>query len=110
MAPSHPSRNSTANHSSARDIAGFLLYDQEFPRAVALCVERISTRLHELEMRHQHQRHPKVEEARRSLAFTLETGLGQRVTPARLHKFIDDLQIALGNVSAEIGESYLLSG
>jgi uncharacterized alpha-E superfamily protein len=95
--------------SSARDIAGFLLYDQEFPRAVALCVERISTRLRELESRHDHERHARVEEARRSLAFTLETGLGQRVTSRRLHKFIDDLQIALGDVSAEIGKAYLLS-
>ncbi|MEP4380499.1 MAG: alpha-E domain-containing protein [Alphaproteobacteria bacterium] len=95
--------------SSARDIAGFLLYDQEFPRAVALCVERVTARLHELEDRHDHLRHARVEEARRSLAFTLETGLGQRVTPKRLHKFIDDLQIALGDVSAEIGNAYLLS-
>lgn len=96
--------------SSAQDIAGFLLYDQEFPRAVAMCVERVSTRLQELETRHDHQRHARVEEARRSLVFTLETGLGQRVTQRRLHKFIDDLQVALGNVSAEIGKGYMLSG
>ena len=94
--------------SSAKDIAGFLLYDQEFPRAVALCVERVSARLHELEIRHDHQRRPRVEEARRSLVFTLETGLGQRVTSRRLHKFIDDLQVALANISAEIGEGFLL--
>lgn len=96
--------------SSARDIASFLLYDQEFPRAVALCVDQISNRLQDLEKRHDHARHARVEEARRSLSFTLETGLGQRVTSRRLHKFIDDLQIALGDVSAEIGKGYLLSG
>ena len=96
--------------SSATDIAAFLLYDHEFPRAVALCVERISTRLQELETRHGHGRHERVEQARRALSFTLETGLGQRVTTRRLHKFIDDLQIALGNVSVEIGKAYLLSG
>ena len=105
----HAFRSLYPSGSSARDIAGFLLYDQEFPRAVALCVDRISTRLHELEKRHDHGRHAAVEKARRSLAFTLETGLGQRVTPRRLHKFIDDLQIALGEVSAEIGKAYLLS-
>ena len=96
--------------SSATDIAAFLLYDHEFPRAVALCVERISTRLQELETRHGHGRHERVEQARRALSFTLETGLGQRVTSRRLHKFIDELQIALGNVSVEIGKAYLLSG
>lgn len=95
--------------SAARDIAGFLLYDAEFPRAVAMCVDRISTRLHELETRHDYERHDSVEDARRSLVFTLETGLGQRVTSMRLHKFIDDLQIALGNVSNEIGRAYLVT-
>lgn len=105
----HAFRSLYPSGSSARDIAGFLLYDQEFPRAVALCVERISTRLQELETRHDHPRHARVEVARRSLAFTLETGLGQRVTSRRLHKFIDDLQVALGNVSVEIGNAYLLT-
>ncbi len=93
--------------SSPSDIATFLLYDREFPRAVALCVDRVTARLHELETRHGHSRHKSVEDARRSLAFTLETGLGQRVTPTRLHKFIDDLQVALGNVSSQICEAYL---
>ncbi len=95
--------------SAAADIAGFLLYDREFPRAVALCVERVTARLHELETRHGHQRRKSVEDARRALAFTLETGLGQRVTPTRLHKFIDELQISLGDLSNEIGKAYLTS-
>lgn len=93
--------------SKPADIAGFLMYDREFPRAVALCVERVTISLNELETRHGHKRRKSVEDARRSLAFTLETGLGQRVTPSRLHKFIDELQIALGNVSNEIGKAYL---
>jgi len=93
--------------STPSDIATFLLYDREFPRAVALCVDGVTERLHDLETRHGHSRRKSVEDARRSLAFTLETGLGQRVTPTRLHKFIDDLQLALGNVSSRIGEAYL---
>ena len=95
--------------SKPADIASFLLYDREFPRAVALCVERVTERLHDLETRHGHPRHKTVEDARRALAFTLETGLGQRVTPRRLHKFIDELQIALGDVSNEIGKAYLVT-
>lgn len=93
--------------SGAAEIAGFLMYDREFPRAVALCVERVTNSLNELETRHGHQRRKEVEDARRSLAFTLETGLGQRVTTRRLHKFIDELQVALGDVSNEIGKAYL---
>lgn len=93
--------------SSPADIVRFLMYDREFPRAVALCVERVTISLNELETRHGHIRRKSVEDARRHLGFTLETGLGQRVTQRRLHKFIDDLQISLGDVSNEIGKSYL---
>lgn len=93
--------------SKPADIASFLMYDREFPRAVALCVERVTDSLNELESRHGHTRSKSVEDARRGLAFTLETGLGQRVTARRLHKFIDDLQVSLGDVSNEIGKAYL---
>lgn len=93
--------------SKPADIATFLLYDREFPRAVALCVDRVTNSLHELETRHGHTRRKSVEDARRRLAFTLETGLGQRVTPRRLHKFIDELQVSLADVSNEIGKAYL---
>ena len=104
----HAFRSLHPAESDAADIAGFLMYDREFPRAVALCVDRITNSLHELESRHGHQRRKSVEDARRSLGFTLETGLGQRVTSRRLHKFIDDLQISLGDVSTtEIGKAYL---
>lgn len=93
--------------SKPSDIASFLMYDREFPRAVALCVDRVSSSLGELETRHGHTRRKSVEDARRALAFTLETGLGQRVTTRRLHKFIDDLQVSLGALSTEIGKAYL---
>ncbi len=88
------------------NVAMFLLYDQEFPRAVGLCIDRLSARLLELEARHGHRRHAAVEEARRSLAFRLETGPGSRISGARLHKFLDEMQIALGQVSSAIAEHY----
>lgn len=96
--------------SYASDVATFLLYDREFPRAVALCVDRITERLLRLETAHGHKRRKPVEDARRTLAFTLETGLGHRVTQQRLHKFLDDIQIALGQVSNEIDEAYFRTG
>lgn len=103
----HAFRSLYPSGSKAADIATFLMYDREFPRAVALCVDRVTNSLNELETRHGHKRRKSVEDARRGLAFTLETGLGQRVTPRRLHKFIDELQVALGDVSNEIGKAYL---
>lgn len=92
--------------SKPRDIATFLLYDEEFPRAVGLCVGRISDRLGDLEIRHGHKRHLPVEDARRELAFKLTTGPGRRITPTGLHKFLDSLQISLGGVSSAISGAY----
>lgn len=93
---------STAPH----DIAAFLLYDEQFPRAVALCVDHVSDRLEDLEKHHGGNRARNLEKSRKSLVFCLETGLGHRVTSSRLHKFLDDLQIALGQVSDEVGKTY----
>jgi uncharacterized alpha-E superfamily protein len=88
--------------SQPRDIATFLLYDEEFPRAVGLCVERLSVRLGELETRHGHARHAAVEDARRNLVFSLTTGPGGHITPRNLHKYLDSLQISLGTVSTSL--------
>jgi len=88
------------------DIAAFLLYDEQFPRAVTLCVNRVSERLEDLEKHHGGSRARDLEKSRKSLVFCLETGLGHRVTSRRLHKFLDDLQIALGQVSDEVGKTY----
>lgn len=92
--------------STPRDIARFLLYDDEFPRAVALCVNQVTSRIRDLERRHGRKRGSDVETARRDLEFSLETGLGERITPQSLHRFIDKLQISLGNVSNAINISY----
>jgi len=92
--------------SQPRDIANFLLYDEEFPRAVGLCVARLSERLGELESRHEHRRYAAVEKARRDLVFALATGPGSRITPQALHKFLDALQVSLGAVSSAVSETY----
>ncbi len=89
-----------------RNVAMFLLYDEEFPRSVRLCIDLLSDRLAELEARHGHRRHAPVEEARRALAFRLETGPGGRISGARIHKYLDEMQIALGRLSAAIAEHY----
>jgi uncharacterized alpha-E superfamily protein len=102
----HAFRGLYPSGSQPRDIATFLLYDEEFPRAVGLCVERLSARLGELETRHGHRRHAAVEDARRNLVFALATGPGSRITPRSLHKFLDSLQLSLGAVSDAIAGAY----
>ena len=92
--------------SQPRDVATFLLFDEEFPRAVGLCVERLTTRLSDLELRHDHAQYPRVEDAKKGLALALETGLGKRITATGLHKFLDSVQVSLGVVSDAVAETY----
>lgn len=90
----------------ARDIANFLLYDPQFPRAVALCANQMSARLQDLEKICGDRPTTDAEKARNALEFTLRTGLGGRFTPKQLYRFLDDLQIALGEVSNAIRATY----
>lgn len=102
----HAYRSRHPGVSRPHDIAAFLLYDKEFPRAVARCLERVTTRLRDIEKRHGRRRGSKVEEARRAVEFTLDTGPGDELTPKYLHSFLDGLQIALGDVSNAIRDAY----
>ncbi|MDA7948984.1 MAG: alpha-E domain-containing protein [Hyphomicrobiaceae bacterium] len=104
----HAYRSRHPGGSRPHDIASFLLYDTEFPRAVALCVQRLTDRLQDIETRHNSRRDADVEAARRALEFSLETGPGSELTPNRLHKFLDGLQIDLGNVSNAIRNAYFV--
>lgn len=98
------SRHPAASRCS--DIAQFLLYDTEFPRAVLVCVQRATTRLREIEQRHGSVRCEKVERARRALEFALETGPGSKLTPERLHKLLDKTQVSLATISTAIGSAF----
>ena len=89
-----------------KQIATFLLYDEEFPRAVALCVSRFTQQLRSLQARTAKVDDFSVEEARRKLEFALETGPGERLTPRGLHRFLDQLQTLIGNVSTTLRSSY----
>lgn len=102
----HAFRSRFPTSSSADDVATFLLYDERFPRAVTLCVNQMSTRLLAVEQNHGRRKDPAVEKARRSLEFTLETGLSHRITSHRLSAFLDDLQVALGQVSDAVAKAY----
>jgi hypothetical protein len=66
----------------------------------------MSAHLRDIEKQYGIDRGPKVEEALRALEFSLETGPGQELTPNKLHVFLDGVQVALGNVSAAIDETY----
>ena len=102
----HAYRSRHPSGSYGRDVATFLLYDREFARAVALCVDRVTQSLGNLETRHGDLQLGSLEKARRALAFELETGLEKDVTKDRLHRFLDALQVKIGAVSDEVGRAY----
>ncbi len=85
-----------------------MLYDDEFPRAVALCIERISSRLRDLERRHGSTRATALEVDRRQLEFLVETGPGHKLTSKGLHGYLDRVQQSLGRVSNAIAECYFV--
>ncbi|MEO1038668.1 MAG: alpha-E domain-containing protein [Pseudomonadota bacterium] len=102
----HAFRNRHSVSSGPSDVARFLLYDREFPRAVALCIEQASERLRSLEARHEAGRREPVEAARRALEFRLETGPEMELTGEALHVFLDQLQMELGRMSTALAQSF----
>jgi uncharacterized alpha-E superfamily protein len=105
----HAYRSQYPTVSHPQDVAAFLLYDKEFPRAVALCIDQVTRQIRNLENRHGLRARPSVEENRRALEFLLETGLEQRVTPRQLHRFLDRLQSSLGAVSDAMHQTYFVN-
>lgn len=96
-------------HPHGRDpaeIADFLLYDQDFPRAVLLCVNRACALLAALAKRHDTPRKRALEEARGRLLEHLHTGVGVRMTPHRLHRYLDSTQVEIGAFSHAIADAY----
>ena len=102
----HAYRQRHPGTSSPRDIAAFLLYDDEFPRSVSLCVNRMSQVLRDLERRHGARRDTTLETARRALEFALETGPARELTERRLHAYIDQIQRELAALSTAIEANY----
>jgi uncharacterized alpha-E superfamily protein len=106
LAGYHAYRSRHPAGSYARDVAAFLLYDLEFTRAVALCVDRISAMLTDLQQRHGGKRHARVDAALKSLESTLGKELRGPIKQKQFHDFLDDLQVKIGHMSEQIGAAY----
>ncbi|MCC2097292.1 MAG: alpha-E domain-containing protein, partial [Hyphomicrobiales bacterium] len=87
-------------------IATFLLYDEEFPRAVTLCIARFTQQLLYLQARTPNVDDSVLEAARRQVEFKLETGPGTRVTPSGLHRYLDELQRLVGQLAQQLRNCY----
>jgi uncharacterized alpha-E superfamily protein len=102
----HAYRSRHPGDSSPQEIAVFLLYDDEFPRALALCVNAITAQLRDLQQRHGESRGAEPEKQRRRLEFLVETGPGRKLSSQVLHRYLDQVQSTLGNVSDAIAACY----
>ena len=90
----------------ARDVASFLLFETEFTRSVAFCVESISVSLGQLTRRLPMVPTEAVQSAQDALVARLAEGPTKPITPARLHDFLDRLQLSIGDVSEAIAITY----
>lgn len=98
-----------ARHPGAQDpqeIVNFLLYDTEFPRAVTLCVSRLSERLRDIEQKHGNARDADLEKARKELEFAIGTGPGRAFSARALHAYLDKIQFHLAALSEAINHNY----
>jgi uncharacterized alpha-E superfamily protein len=102
----HAFRNRYPSASTADNVVSFLLYDEQFPRAVALCIDNVSLRLKRLDEIHDTRKSRTVAPQRQNLEELLKSPIGPGITSQRLHRYLDDLQIALGQLSTAISESY----
>jgi uncharacterized alpha-E superfamily protein len=98
-----------ARHPGAQhpfEIVSFLLYDTGFPRAVALCIERLSARFDDIEKRHAGRHHAMLAKSRRELEYAIETGPGTKFTARELHAYLDRLQLKIADLSENIAATY----
>jgi len=102
----HAFRNRYPSDSSAGHVAKFLLYDQQFPRAVTLCMDNVTRRLAVLDTIHQKRGDKTITPERQALEALLEAGIGDEITIRQLHRFLDELQIGLGKLTATISKNY----
>jgi uncharacterized alpha-E superfamily protein len=91
---------------SPHDIVDFLLYDTDFPRAVVLCVTRISERLRDIEVQYCRKRDKNVAQARKQLDTLLGSRPTKKYTAKSLHLHLDRTQKSLAALSDAIGQAY----
>lgn len=85
-------------------VVGFLLFDREFPRSVAGCVERMRSALARLP--HSHRTAPALDDIERSLA-TVRADAGDG---AALDEAMDQVQLALGRLNDTVFDVFVRAG
>ena len=88
------------------DIAGFILYNESFPRSVALCVREINAVLTHLKSRYKLRGGNAAMERIDEIMAALSSRPIERVIGDGLHDYLDWLQLRLSNVTSELSRSF----
>ena len=87
-------------------IAGFILYNESFPRSVALCVREINLVLTRLKSRYKLRGGSGAMERIDEIMASLNTRTIEQVIEEGLHEHLDWLQLLLSNFTSELTRSF----
>ncbi len=87
-------------------IAGFILYNESFPRSVALCVREINAVLTRLKSRYKLRGGSVAMERIDEILAALASRSIDRVIEDGLHEYLDWLQLRLSDVTSELSQSF----
>ncbi len=85
------------------DVLDYLLKDQDFPRSVIHCVNEVETCIKRL------QKSEGLNDNLNTLASSLMATDIHRITPAQLHKLLDDIQVKLGITHNQVASTWFLA-
>ncbi len=91
---------------SASNVAGFLLFDREFPRSVHRCVTSAQDSLHAITGTPERRFANPAERSLGRLAADLDYTDVSEVITAGLHEFVDELQARLNTVGDDITRTF----
>ncbi len=101
----HAFRRMHARGMRPADVAGFLLFDAQFPRSVRHCIDRISELLAGLGIMHRNKR-DELQGVLMTLHGAFEGQEIEKVLHNGLHEFLDWTQLELIRLTAEMGRCY----
>ncbi len=87
-------------------IAGFILYNESFPRSVALCAREINGVLTRLKSRYKLRGGSAAMERIDEILAALSSRTIERVIEDGLHEYLDWLQLRLSDVTSELSHSF----
>ena len=91
-----------------REVVGFLLFSEDFPRAVRYCVDRIDTSLHRISGTPRGSYSNTAERICGRLLANLNFGSPDEVFETGLHDYLDNMQMLFNQIGEEIFDTYVL--